>query len=453
MKRLLLILSLTLFGLAAGAQRPAATPERTRVLIALDCSESMWGNWQSDAKIKVAQRVLLQLLDSIQGQSDIDMALRLFGHLGKEAGSTRLEVPFETGNLQKLRGKLKALVPGGNCAAAAALESSSGDFPHGSKAHNIILVITDSMDDAICGISQRLQRSGTVAKTFVIALGSSDKLRHGSDCAALFYGLPDEELLGETLREIFCLSGQKAHVTLAVNDNDGNRYETDVPVVFYDHQTHAVRYAAIYHYGTADPVDTLAIDPWTSYDITFFTKPPVQLYGQQFRPGRHSQAAVTAPQGSLCLRFENKRASFEFPAYPVIVRQHGQPATLSSQALGTQASYLEGSYDLEVLSTPAITLPNVAIRNGAATEMVLPIPGQLALNKPQAATAGCIFACRDGALQWVCDLDPGSVSERIVLMPGDYQVLLTPQGSPDYASARTAHFTIQSARQKGVEIK
>jgi hypothetical protein len=52
-------------GLMAEAQKPSAAPERTRVLLILDCSQSMWDKWQSDAKIKVTQKVLLRLLDSI----------------------------------------------------------------------------------------------------------------------------------------------------------------------------------------------------------------------------------------------------------------------------------------------------------------------------------------------------------------------------------------------------
>lgn len=452
MKRLLLITLLLFFGFAAGAQRPAPTTERTRVLIALDCSNSMWDHWQSDAKIKVAQRVLLRVLDSIQGQSDIEVALRIFGLPGNEAAPTRLEVPFGRDNLYRLQSKLKTLVPGVEVAASDALAGCRNDFPAGGRSRNIILVITDGIDSSLCDISRQLRFSGDIVQAFVVVLGSADGLARHSGCDARLSCLPDEELLGETLRDIFCLSGQMARVTLSVADSSGNRCEAEVPVVFYDRLTRAIRYSAVCRCAADAPADTLAIDPLTSYDITFFTHPPIELRNRQFAPGRHSQLQVIAPQGSLRLRYENRRAPFDLPACPVLVRQHGQPATIASQTLGAAGSYLPGRYDIEVLTTPALTLNDVAIRGGAATDLLIPLPGRLALSKPQAATAGSLFACRDDGLRWVCDLDAASISERIVLMPGDYQVMLHPQGSGRQDAVRTIQFTIQSAQQKSVEI-
>ena len=66
-KRLLtILLFLTLVSTAAAQSKPVA--EKTRVLIILDCSHSMWDRWQSDAKIKVTQQVLLKFMDSVANQ-------------------------------------------------------------------------------------------------------------------------------------------------------------------------------------------------------------------------------------------------------------------------------------------------------------------------------------------------------------------------------------------------
>ena len=437
------------------AQKTAATPEKTRVLIILDCSNSMWDKWQSEPKIKVTQKVLLRVLDSLQRQPDIEVALRVFGHLNRDAYGTQLEVPFEEGNIYKLQSKIKTLVPNGGCTAATALTNSLKDFPHDNKARNIILVITDGMDDCggnICDVARQVQQSGTVVQTFIIGIGSSEDFQHRLDCAGRFSYLADEELFDETLLEVFYLSDQKARVTLAVVDNEKNPYETEVPVVFYDHQTHAAKYATIYHYGTGDAVDTLTIDPLATYDITFFTKPPVKLPTQQFKASRHNRVEVVAPQGSLQLHFDNKRTQFQTLNYSVIVRKHGESEILAYQPMGTKTNYLAGLYDIEVLSTPILLLPKVMVRSGAETDLQLPLPGQLALNKPQTVTTGSIFSYKNGKLQWVCDLNAESVTERILLMPGEYQVILKPKDAAGYTAVRTAHFTIQSAQQTGVNI-
>ena len=95
MKRLLTIFIVaiaTIVTIVNPAQ--AQQPDKTRLLFIMDCSNSMWDHWQSGSKIKVTQQVLLSFLDSISRQHDVDVALRVFGHLNKDQFGTRLEVPF-----------------------------------------------------------------------------------------------------------------------------------------------------------------------------------------------------------------------------------------------------------------------------------------------------------------------------------------------------------------------
>lgn len=454
MKRFALILLLALGSFAASAQTSAA-PEKTRVLLILDCSQSMWDKWQSDAKIKVAQRVLLRFLDSIADQNNMEVALRVFGHLNKDSFGTRLEVPFEPGNNYKLQSKIKTLVPNGGCTAASALTSSLNDFPHDDNVRNIILIITDGMDDCdgnICDVARRVQLSGIVVKTFIVGIGNPNDFKHNLDCAGRFTYLPDEELFDETLYEVFYLSDQMARVTLALHDDNDLLYETEVPVAFYDHQTRVVKYSTIYHYDSQDAVDTLYVDPLVTYDITVFTNPPIQIENRQFEAGRHSQVALQAHQGSLRLRLDNKRAPFPIATPNVLVRQHGSNDLLVSMPLGGTMKFLPGHYDLEVLTMPVLRLNNVEVRGGETTDLQIPVSGQLALTKPKTITTGSIFAYREGRLEWVCDLNPNSVNERILLLPGEYQVVLKPIDATDYASVRSTRFTITSAQQTGVDL-
>ena len=443
-----------LAGLVCPAQKTAA-PAKTRVLVILDCSHSMWDTWQSDSKIKVTQKVLLRVLDSIQKQPDIEVALRVFGHLNKEAFGTRLEVPFEADNHYKLQSKIKTLVPNGGCTAATALNKSVNDFPHGD-ARNIVLIITDGMDDCdgnICDVAQQVHLSNVVVKTFIVGIGNPNDFQHQLDCAGQFFYLPNEEALDETLHTLFFLSDQKAQATLSVTDSGNNPYETELPVVFYDHQSHAAQYTTIYHYDTEHAPDTFLVDPLSSYDITFFTQPPTSLYDYHFTGGQCNTVHVVAPQGSLRIRQDSKRTAFEIPSYDILVRQHGAKTTLARQPLGAKVDYLAGSYDLEILSTPPLLLSDIQIRQGAATDLCVPLPGRLALNKPKTVTTGNIFVYKDGVLQWVCGLNPGEVSERIVLMPGEYQVILKPQNATTYSAVRSARFNILSAQQTGVNLE
>ena len=438
------------------AQPKSTIPEKTRVLIILDCSNSMWEKWQSDSKIKVTQQVLLHFLDSIQNQPDIEVALRVFGHLNREAYGSRLEVPFNPDNRYRLQSKIKTLVPNGGCTADSALTNALKDFPRDEKSRNIILIITDGLDDCqgnVCEVAQQVQQSGSVSQSFIIGIGSPANFQHNPGCAGRFTFVPDEEHFAETLHEVFYLSDQKSLVTLALTDNQHNLYETDVPVIFYDHMTHAVKASTIYHHTIGQPTDTLLLDPLIHYDITLFTTPPIHLTDRHFKPGQHSRLEVSAPQGTLRLHLDDKRTSFQLLSYSVLVHRHGESALLASQPLDASRRYLEGSYDLELLSQPVIRLSNIQIRDGSITDLQLPLPGQLALDKPATPSSGCIFAVKPDGLQWVCNLDPSTPIERIVLMPGDYQIILQPLNDLTQSAVRTAHFSIRSAKQTSLAIK
>ena len=455
MRRPFIIIVLLLAALTARAQH---TPrqETTRVLLILDCSQSMWDKWQSDSKIKVTQQVLLRFLDSIQGHTDMEVALRVFGHLNKDAISTQLEVPFAPDNAYQLKSKLKTLVPNGGCTAATALDRSLKDFPKDDHARNIILIITDGMDDPdgnLCDVAQRIQQSGTIVQTFIIGIGSPDNFKQQPDCAGRFTLLTNEERFDETLREIFFLSDQEAFITFSLVDSDNRPYETDVPITLFDHRTHTLRYTTLYHYTSDTPPDTLAVDPFVNYDITVHTTPSIQLLDRHLKPGRHTLIPITAPQSSLTLSHENRRTAFQLPPYTILIRPHGESELLASQPINATRRYLAGNYDIEVLSLPVIRLNNIALRDGSNISLQIPVPGQLALDKPATPSTGSIFVYHADGLQWVCDLDPTATTERITLMPGQYLLILRPLDNPSHDAVRSFPFTIQSAQQTGLKTE
>lgn len=458
MKRLFAItLFLSLLS-AVGAQKAseASAPEKTRVLIILDCSKSMWDKWQSDSKIKVTQQVLLQMVDSIAARPGLEVALRVFGHLNNDSYSTRLEVPFAPDNRYRLQSKIKTLVPNGTSAAAAALSSSLNDFPNEEGVRNIILVVTDGVGDSdgtICDVARQVQVSGVVVTTFVLGIGNAADSRLALGCAGRYTAVADEEHLDDALRQVFQLTRQKGKLTIRMVDGDGQPYETDTPIVFYDRQAHATRYTTVHSYRADAVQDTLTIDPLTTYDVTVFTKPPIYLTGRQFSAEPSATLEIKADQGGLRLHHDGAPSSWALPQYLVEVRRHGERDLFATQLMGERVDYLSGSYDIDVLSAPPMHLEGVSLLgSGALTDLAIPMPGQLALSKPKTATVGSIFSVQRGKMSWVCDLDSALQTERVVLMPGEYMLVLKPKDGVEYLSSRTARFSIKSGRQTGVEI-
>ena len=460
-KRLLtILLFLTLVSTAAAQSKPVA--EKTRVLIILDCSHSMWDRWQSDAKIKVTQQVLLKFMDSVANQQGIEVALRVFGHLNKNSYGTRLEVPFEKGNNYKIQSKIKTLVPNGACTAATALSSSLNDFPPLSgdskedvQPRNIILIITDGMDDCdgnICDVARQVQMSGVIVQTFILGIGNKQDFQHSLDCAGKFTYVPNEEQYTETLYNIFRMSEEEARVVVSVNDETDHLLEATLPLAFYDSQTGVVKYTTIYSIDSRYTPDTLTVDPLVTYDITLFTTPPTVLKRRQFKPGRVNRLNIAVEQGSLRLRTDGQRTNYQVPQYPVLVYRHGSNALTGRQLMGESRDYLTGNYDIEVLSFPTLRLENVAIVASSATDLTIPTPGVANISKPKVISSGAVFELKDGVLTFVCDLDPNKVNERILLMPGEYQLVVKPQSSIDYKDVRAMRFQIGSGKTTNIDL-
>lgn len=460
MKRLLSILLLVALALSAGAQssrnKKAAAPsaEKTRVLLILDCSNSMWDRWQSDAKIKVTQKVLLKFLDSVDNQPEIEVALRVFGHLNRNAYGTKLEVPFDANNNYRIQSKIKTLVPNGGCTISTALENSLNDFPLSGASRNIILIITDGIDDCdgnICQVARQVQMSGVIVQTFILGIGN-DPFKSDLDCAGKFTPVANEEQYTQTLYDIFKISEQEARVVIRVNDEEGHLYENETPIAFYDNQTGVVKYSTLYAVDDHYEADTLILDPLVNYDVVFFTHPATTFKNKQFTAGAINTFNVTLEQGNLRLRHESLRTNMQLPQYSVIVHEQGHSEVLNVQAMGEQVTYRAGDYDLEVLSTPPLRLEGITIQNASNTDLTIPMPGIVNLAKPKVITSGAIFQLNEGQLSWVCNLDASHSTERLLLMPGEYQVVIKPMASTQYSSVQVQRFKVEAGETTNVYI-
>lgn len=463
----ILLLAVTFATNTEAQNRASVVGDKTRVLIILDCSHSMWDRWQSDSKIKVTQQVLLKFLDSVANQQNIEVALRVFGHLNRNSYGTRLEVPFESGNNYKIQSKIKTLVPNGACTAASALSSSLNDFPTVGSAstrmqgnadnqpRNIILIITDGMDDCdgnICDVARQVQMSGVIVQTFILGIGNKQDFQHSLDCAGKFTYVPNEELYTETLYNIFRMSEEEAQLVISLNDETDHLLETELPIAFYDSQTGVVKYTTLYSIDGRYTPDTLIIDPLIAYDITIFTHPETKLRKKQFSPGRVNRLNVTIEQGSLQLRLDGKRVNYQIPQYPILVYRHGSTELVGTQLLGEQQYYLNGTYDIEMLSTPHLRLEGVSVVSSSATDLSLPTPGMANINKSKVISSGAIFTYKEGVLSHVCDLNPNKVNERLLLMPGEYQIVIKPQNNIRYTTVRSMRFKIESGQTTNINV-
>lgn len=449
----LLLLMLPLSGRAQTASE-VRPPEKTRMLLILNCSHSMWDNWQSDAKIKVTQKVLLHFLDSIASHDDIEVALRVFGHLNRGSYTTRLEVPFGPGNNYALQSKIKTLVPNGGNTTATALNSSLNDFPATGATRNIIVIITDGIDDSdgdICKVARQVQLSGIVVQTFILGIGNPDDFRHSLDCAGSFSYLPDEADYTEALYDVFRRSEARAPVVLELLEQ-GARYETLTPVVFYNHATQVAQYTTYYASDGIEPLDTLWVDPLVDYDVVIGVRPEIRLPKRHFSASEVNRLSIDVDEGTLSLHHAAYRTTWPVPQYEVLVHRQGSSELLTTQRMGERSRLRAGQYDLDVLSLPRMHLEGVVVRAGSATDLELPMPGMANVTKPRVLLDGVLFVDHDGVLEEVCRLNPNLAVERLVLLPGNYVLLSKPQKDNKYAASKTVRFQIEPGRVTDIAL-
>ena len=448
MRKTLLILTLLLAAFVSNAQQ---APDKTRILLILDCSNSMWDHWQSNAKIKVTQQVLLSFLDSISRQHDVDVALRVFGHVNKEHFTTRLEVPFGTDNFYRLQSKIKTLVPQGDCVAGEALADALSDFPATGTSRNIILIITDGMEECdaeVCEVARQIQLSGIVVQTFILGIG--DAAFDHAGCAGSVFTVPDEERFAKTLYDIFRLSGKKARVVLRLLDASGMLFETEHAVAFTDQHTGIGRLNTIYNIDFRMRPDTLLLDPLVTYDMTLFTQPPQHRKDLNFDIDKVNNIDIPVVEGTLHVRYNGRHPSWQQQLPDVVVRRNGK--RVAAQEINRHGQYLAGRYDIEVQTLPATIMHDIEVRGGATTELTIPLPGMLMLSKPKEITTGVIFRLADGVPEYVATLNPSTVAERLQLQPGQYEVVLHPQQTTEYNRVLARRFIIESAQSTKVSF-
>ncbi|HRS54023.1 MAG TPA: VWA domain-containing protein, partial [Bacteroidales bacterium] len=343
----------------------------TRIIFIFDASLSMTGKWQSDLKINIAQKLLSELLDSLINVPNLELGLRVFGHLKKfppqDCNDTKLEVPLAKGNILKIKNKLKAITPKGTTPIASSLEATARDFPPCDNCRNIIILITDGIEECQgdpCAVSLYLQKKGIILKPFIIGIGKNFK--EAFDCVGTYFDATSEQSFKTALNIVItqALNSTTAQVNLL--DINGNPTETNVNMTFYDNFSGSIKYNFVHTLNSKGLPDTLVLDPLLTYDIVVHTIPQVKLDSVKLTPGKHTIIPISAPQGYLKLKISGNSNIYN-KNLPCIIRKKGDLEILHLQYFNTTEKYLVGKYDLEVLSLPRLKINDVDISQSYTT--------------------------------------------------------------------------------------
>jgi Ca-activated chloride channel homolog len=453
------LLSLLLLAAPAFAQKKPAEP-LNRILFVFDASQSMYGRWDNGMKIDIAKKLLNELLDSLEQVSNLDLALRVYGHQSqyisgtqRDCKDTKLEVPFNNGGATAIRNRLKTINPNGTTPIAYSLEQTGKDFPAcpRDQCRNMIILITDGIEECDgdpCAVSAALQRNNIILKPFIIGVGLDLNLIDHFRCMGNVFDASNESAFRKVLNVVIAQALNPTSVQVNLLNVHGQPVETDVNMTFFDMQSGRMRYNLMHTMNHRGTPDTLTIDPMASYRIKVHSIPPVEKDSIVLIPGIHNVVGIDAPQGDLILKVKGKQ---DYKHLQVIVRQKGKMETLNVQAVDQKERYLVGKYDLEVLSTPRILIPDVDVSQSHTTTIEIPQPGMAHVMR-KTKGAGDVFLKTEKGLEWTWSLSDEGTSDSVVLQPGDYKCVFRPAGSKRTFYTVEKDFKIESGKSQLVEL-
>ena len=438
------------------AQRtlPEDKPPLTRILFIFDASQSMYGRWQSDTKMNIAQQMMSNLLDSLKNVGNIEVALRVFGHQRtyppQDCTDTRLEVPFAPNNFDRIKTRINNITPRGTTPIAYSLLESEHDFPDCAHCRNIIILITDGIEECAgdpCEVSAALQRKGVVLKPFVIGIGLD--FRANFDCVGAYFDASNEHAFNAALNAVISQALQTTTMQVNLLDTWGNPTTTNVNMTFYDRVTSLPKYNFIHTLNRSGNPDTLYVEPMITYDILVHTTPSVRIDSVVLLPDKHNTIAVAAPTGSLNLTVRGNDRLLR--NIPIIVKKYQQPEIINIQMVGENKRYLTGLYSLEVLSLPRLQIPRIEIDQDAVTNVEIPLPGIVVISK-SIHGYGSLYVMKNKNQAWVYDLRDNLLQESLILMPGSYKIVYRSKFSDRSIFTIERDFTIVSGETVNLRI-
>jgi len=420
-----------------------------------DASQSMYGRWQSDMKITIAQKLLSNLLDSLKNVPNLELALRVFGHQKQfppqDCDDTKLEIPFAKDNISRIKNKLKTITPRGTTPIASSLDASADDFTPCDNCRNIIILITDGMEECggdPCAVSKNLQKKGIILKPFIIGIGKD--FSNAFSCVGTYFNAGNEQQFQQALNIVIsqALNSTTAQVNLL--DTYGNPTETNVNMTFYDNFSKLVKYNFIHTMNNKGLPDTLILDPLATYHLVVNTIPPVEVDSITLTPGKHTIIPVDVPQGYLSLKVGGTNSNV-VKDVKAIVRQQGKMETLNLQSFGETVKYLTGKYDLEVLCLPRLYIKDVDIAQSSTTNVEIPQPG-IAVLQMSANGYGSVYQEDNNKLKWIYNLPENTSQETLILQPGKYRVVFRTKFTNRSAYTVEKSFIVKSGVSVSVNL-
>ncbi|MCH5244046.1 MAG: VWA domain-containing protein [Lentimicrobiaceae bacterium] len=427
-----------------------------RILLIYDASNSMNARWQSASKMSISKRLIAEIVDSLSGLDNVQLALRVYGHQSHypplDCNDSKLEVPFSSDNAKKIIQVIKGLVPKGATPIAYSLTEAANDFPPCEDCRNLIILITDGIEECggdPCEASRILQKQGIALKPFIIGIGKD--FSNEFQCVGEYFDAADENDFVRAFEIVIsqALNNTTAQVNLL--DTDGSPTVTNLNMTFYDHVSGNVVYNYVHTLNYYGRPDTLTLDPLHVYDMVVHTLPPLRKDSIVVRTGRHNTIAIPAAQGNLLVSMKGSRASVTENT-PCVIRKPGQTEIVNVQYINANNRYLAGKYDVDILTLPPVSLKNVEISPNKTTTIDLPMLGILVF-KRNGSGYGTLYSLESEKEQkLVYNFSEDKSIETLYLRPGTYRIVYRSRYNLRTSATREKTFVLKPGATVDVNL-
>ena len=225
-----LIIMIIAFACLLGAA-PGHAQARQQMEIILDASGSMWGQVNQEAKIGVAKRVLIDLVEQLKGREDLELAIRVYGHQSpreqRDCKDSKLELPFAPPDPQAVRALTERIKAKGYTPIAYSLLQAKKDFGSGELKRSIVL-ITDGLESCEgdpCRVARELAAKGLEVKLHVVGFDLKEQQLQKLKClvepsSGLLLGAGDAKQLQTALDEVVKKALAENLVVRVVDEKD-----------------------------------------------------------------------------------------------------------------------------------------------------------------------------------------------------------------------------------------
>lgn len=419
----------------------------TRILIVLDGSRSMVSAWGSTNKNHAAKQVIHQIVDSVENLRGVQTALRVFGHqspqMKNDCEDSKLEIQFGYNNASKIKDRLSELRPQGVTPIAYSLEQAIQDFRNAPEGNfrNILVIITDGTESCgknPCTVVQQMKELGIIAKSYVLGLDVEEEAISEFECMGEFINLETpasaKKVTSETLNKIF------NSTTVRVDLLDAKKIpsETNVVMTFYNSENGKVKYN---FYHTIDPrgvPDTFSIDPTVDYTLQIHTIPSLQKNDISITPFSYNTITEDAAQGELSVKVRGE--SFKQKINCLVKKDN---EILDVLTTGSTGKYLIGTYNLDLLTLPVISLQNVKVEQDITTTVEIPSPGYCTFIKGAELFGGIYHNVNN---QWIeiYEFLQATNKETLALQPGKYKIIYRYRGNKSMSLTKEKDIEILS---------